>query len=40
MRRREFITPLLRENLGRAVDFPDFTRGKWKSAKPVDIQAG
>jgi predicted dehydrogenase len=37
------ITPLSEQSVNSksaAVDFPDFTRGKWKSAKPVDILAG
>ena len=34
------VTPLSVEsnaNRGRSVDFPDFTRGKWKRMKPLEI---
>jgi hypothetical protein len=34
------VTPLSVEsnaNRGKSVDFPDFTRGKWKRMKPLDI---
>ena len=34
------VTPLTVEsnaNRGRSVDFPDFTRGKWKRMKPLAI---
>ncbi|MDQ2985951.1 MAG: Gfo/Idh/MocA family oxidoreductase [Armatimonadota bacterium] len=34
------VTPMSAEsvaNRGRSVDFPDFTRGKWKTMKPLDI---
>jgi hypothetical protein len=34
------ITPLTEQSVASksaAVDFPDFTRGKWATTKPVDI---
>jgi hypothetical protein len=34
------VTPLSEisvANRGRSVDFPDFTRGKWRTMKPVDL---
>jgi hypothetical protein len=34
------VSPLSVEsnaNRGKSVDFPDFTRGKWKRMKPLDI---
>lgn len=37
------ITPLTEQSVagGSApVDFPDFTRGKWKTAKPVEVTGG
>jgi hypothetical protein len=36
------ITPLTERSAASrsaAVDFPDFTRGKWKTAKPVNVEA-
>jgi hypothetical protein len=36
------ISPLSERSVaggGMAVDFPDFTRGKWKSAKPIQLSA-
>jgi hypothetical protein len=35
------ITPLTEQSVARksaAVDFPDFTRGKWKTRKPLEIR--
>ena len=35
------ITPLTERSVAAksaAVDFPDFTRGKWKTAKPVEVE--
>jgi hypothetical protein len=35
------ITPLTERSVAAnsaAVDFPDFTRGKWKTAKPVNAE--
>jgi hypothetical protein len=36
------ITPLTEQSVvskSAAIDFPDFTRGKWETRKPVEITA-